>query len=171
MIGYGYIPSLNLTANWMFSAYTEKANHWFHSGPSNQWFRSYGVGLTLRIPIFDGLDKTYKIKKAMIDIENKRLAWEDARKNLQTQYLNAVNDLMNNQRNFKKQKDNYLLAEDVYAVTSDRYREGIASMTEVLQEEMQMSEAQNNYISAHYNYRVTNLMLLKLTGQIESLVK
>ena len=33
--------------------------------------RSYGVGLTLRIPIFDGLDKTYKIKKAMIDIENK----------------------------------------------------------------------------------------------------
>ena len=107
----------------------------------------------------------------MIDIENKRLAWEDARKNLQTQYLNAVNDLMNNQRNFKKQKDNYLLTEDVYAVTSDRYREGIASMTEVLQDEMQMSEAQNNYISAHYNYRVTNLMLLKLTGQIESLVK
>ena len=107
----------------------------------------------------------------MIDIENKRLAWEDARKNLQTQYLNAVNDLMNNRRNFKKQKDNYLLAEDVYAVTSDRYREGIASMTEVLQDEMQMSEAQNNYISAHYNYRVTNLMLLKLTGQIESLVK
>ena len=163
--------SENLTGSWRYAAYTDKGYHWFHSGPSNQWFRSYGVGLTLRIPIFDGLDKTYKIKKAMIDIENKRLAWEDARKNLQTQYLNAVNDLMNNQRNFKKQKDNYLLAEDVYAVTSDRYREGIASMTEVLQDEMQMSEAQNNYISAHYNYRVTNLMLLKLTGQIESLVK
>ena len=54
---------------------------------------------------------------------------------------------MNNQRNFKKQKDNYLLAEDVYTVTMERYREGIASMTEVLQDEMQMSEAQNNYIS------------------------
>ena len=171
IITNGYIPSLSLTGSWRYAAYTDKGYHWFHSGPSNQWFRSYGVGLTLRIPIFDGLDKTYKIKKAMIDIENKRLAWEDARKNLQTQYLNAVNDLMNNQRNFKKQKDNYLLAEDVYAVTSDRYREGIASMTEVLQDEMQMSEAQNNYISAHYNYRVTNLMLLKLTGQIESLVK
>ena len=31
----------------------------------------------------------------MIDIENRKLAWEDTRKNLQTQYLNAVNDLMN----------------------------------------------------------------------------
>ena len=85
--------------------------------------------------------------------------------------MNTTNDLMNNQRNFKKQKDNYLLAEDVYTVTIDRYREGITSMTEVLQDEMQMSDAQNNYISAHYNYRVTNLMMLKLTGQIETLVK
>ena len=171
MIGYGYIPSLNLTGNWMFSAYTDKAYHWFHSGPSNHWFRSYGLGLSLRIPIFDGLDKRYKTRKAAIDIENIKLAQENTRKSLQTQYLNATNDLMNNQRNFKKQKDNYLLAEDVYTVTMERYREGIASMTEVLQDEMQMSEAQNSYISAHYNYRVTTLLLLKLTGQIDTLVK
>ena len=171
MIGYGYIPSLNLTANWMFSAYTDKAYHWFHSGPSNHWFRSYGLGVSLRIPIFDGLDKRYKNRKAAIDIENIKLAQENTRKNLQTQYLNATNDLMNNQRNFKKQKDNYLLAEDVYTVTMERYREGIASMTEVRQDEMQMSEAQNNYISAHYSYRVTTLLLLKLTGQIDSLIK
>lgn len=171
MIGYGYIPSLNLTGNWMFSAYTDKAYHWLHSGPSNHWLRSYGLGVSLRVPIFDGLDKRYKTKKALIDIENLKLARENAHKQLQTQYLNATNDLMNNQRNFKKQKDNYLLAEDVYTVTMDRYREGIASMTEVLQDEMQMSEAQNNYINAHYSYRVTTLLLLKLTGQIESLVK
>ncbi len=170
MIGYGYIPSLNLTGNWMFSAYTDKGYHWFHSSPSNHWFRSYGLGLSLRVPIFDGLDKRYKTRKATIDIENIKLAQENTRKNLQTQYLNATNDLMNNQRNFKKQKDNYLLAEDVYTVTMDRYREGITSMTEVLQDEMRMSEAQNNYISAHYSYRVTTLLLLKLTGQIESLI-
>ena len=103
----------------MFSAYTDKAYHWFHSGPSNHWYRSYGVGLSLRIPIFDGLDKRYKMRKATIDIENIKLAQENTRKNLQTQYLNATNDLMNSQRNFKKQKDNYLLAEDVYTVTMD----------------------------------------------------
>ena len=169
IVSNGYIPSLSLTGSWMFSAYTDKAYHWFHSGPSNHWYRSYGVGLSLRIPIFDGLDKRYKMRKATIDIENIKLAQENTRKNLQTQYLNATNDLMNSQRNFKKQKDNYLLAEDVYTVTMDRYREGIASMTEVLQDEMRMSEAQNNYISAHYNYRITNLTLLKLTGQLETL--
>lgn len=169
MIGQGYIPSLSLTGSWMYSVYTDKAKNWFHSGPSNHWYNSSGIGLTLRIPIFDGLDKRAKMKKAKIEIENAKLSYENALKNMQTQYLNATNELMNSQRNFRKQKDNYLLAEDVYQVTTDRYREGIASMTEVLQDEMRMSEAQNNYINAHYNYQVTNLSLLKLTGQLETL--
>lgn len=169
MIGQGYIPSLSLTGSWMYSAYTDKAKNWFHSGPSNHWYNSSGIGLTLHIPIFDGLDKQAKMKKAKIEIENAKLSYENALKNMQTQYLNATNELMNSQRNFRKQKDNYLLAEDVYQVTTDRYREGIASMTEVLQDEMRMSEAQNNYINAHYNYQVTNLSLLKLTGQLETL--
>lgn len=169
LIRQGYLPSLSLTGSWMYSAYTDKARHWFHSGPSNHWYPSSGLGLTLRVPIFDGLDKRARIRKAQIDEENARLNYENMRKNMEMQYLNATNDLMNNQRNFQKQKDNYLLAEEVYQVTTDRYREGIASMTEVLQDEMRMSEAQNNYLSAHYNYQVANLTLLKLTGQLDRL--
>lgn len=171
LIRQGYLPSLTLTGSWMYSAYTDKARHWFHSRPSNHWYPSTGLGITLRVPIFDGFDKRARIRKAQIDQENARLNYENALKQMQTQYLNATNELMNNQRNFKKQKDNYLLAEDVYQVTTDRYREGIASMTEVLQDEMRMSEAQNNYLSAHYNYQVANLALLKLTGQMDRLLQ
>lgn len=171
MVVDGYIPSLSLTGSFMYSAFTDKMKNWFHSGPSNHWYNSSGIGLTLRVPLFDGLDKRFKSKKARIDVENARLSYDNTLKNFRTQYLNATNELMNNQRNFTKQKDNYRLAEDVYEVTMERYREGIASMTEVLQDEMRMSEAQNNYITAHYNYRLTNLSLLKLTGKIESLLK
>lgn len=171
MIRQGYLPSLSLTGNFTYSAFTDKFCNWFHSGPSNHWYNSSGLGITLRIPIFDGLEKRSKIRKAKLDAENARLAYNDALKGLHTQYLNATCDLMNSRRNFTKQLDNYRLAEEVYAVTADRYREGIASMTEVLQDEMQMSEAQNSYVSAHYNYRVTALSLLKLTGKLDSLLK
>lgn len=171
LIRNGYIPSLSLSGNLSTSAFTDKARYWFQDNPSSKWYTSYGVGVSLRVPIFDGLEKRNKIRKAEMDIENARLNLENTRKNLQTKYLNATNDLMNSERNFFKQKDNYLLAEDVYAVTIDRYKEGIASMTEVLQDEMRMSEAQNNYITAHYNYQLNNLVLLKLTGNIESLIK
>lgn len=171
LIRNGYIPSLSLSGNLSTSAFTDKARYWFQDNPSSKWYTSYGVGVSLRVPIFDGLEKRNKVRKAEMDIENARLNLENTRKNLQTKYLNATNDLMNSERNFFKQKDNYLLAEDVYAVTIDRYKEGIASMTEVLQDEMRMSEAQNNYITAHYNYQLNNLVLLKLTGNIESLIK
>lgn len=168
---YGYLPSLSLVGNLSFSAYTDKGYHWFHNHPSNKWYRSYGIGVSLKVPIFDGLDKRQKLKKAKLDVANFTLAEENARKSLQTQYLNATNDLMNSQRNFRKQKDNYLLSEDVYEVTSSRYKEGIASMTEVLQDEMRMTEAQNNYISAHYSYRLNNLTMLKLTGKLDTLLR
>ena len=171
MIRQGYLPSLMLTGNLTYSAFTDKFHNWFHSGASNHWYNSSGLGVTLRIPVFDGFEKRSRIRKAKLDVENARLAYDDALKGLRTQYLNATNDLMNSRRNFTKQRDNYRLAEDVYAVTSDRYREGIASMTEVLQDEMSMSEAQNNYVTAHYDYRITNLTLLKLTGKLDLLLK
>ena len=167
----GYLPTLALTGNWTYTAFTDRFKNWFQSGESSHWYKSNGIGLSLRIPVFDGFEKRSKIRKAQVDIDNARLSYENALKGMQTQYANAVNDLANNQRNFSKQRDNYLLAEDVYKVTSDRYREGIASMTEVLQDEMSMSDAQNNYLTAHFNYQVSNLTLLKLTGQLEKLMK
>lgn len=104
LIRQGYLPSLTLTGSWMYSAYTDKARHWFHSGPSNHWYPSTGLGITLRVPIFDGFDKRARIRKAQIDQENARLNYENTLKNMQTQYLNATNELMNNQRNFKSRK-------------------------------------------------------------------
>ena len=171
MVRDGYLPSLNLSANWMFTAYTDKARNWFKSGPSSHWYRSDGVGLTLRIPIFDGLEKRSKSRKAQLDIENAGIAYENAMKQMNTQYMNATSELHNSQRNYTKQFDNYRLAEDVYTVTADQYREGVASMTEVLQDEMRMSEAQNNYLTAHYNLQVAQLTLLKLSGQLDTLTK
>lgn len=171
MARQGYLPSLALTGNLTYSAFTDKFGNWFHSGPSNHWYGSSGISVTLRVPVFDGLERRSKIRKAKLDAENARLAYEDALKGLRTQYVNAVDELTNSRRNFAKQRDNYRLAEDVYAVTAERYREGIASMTEVLQDEMAMSEAQNNYLTAHYDYRLTNLSLLKLTGRLDTLIK
>ena len=165
-----YLPTLALTGNFTFTAYTDKFKNWFHSGESNHWYDSNGLGISLRVPVFDGFEKRSKIRKAKIDADNARIAYENTLKNLQTQYSNAINDQLNNERNYRKQRDNYRLAEDIHKVTMDRYREGVTSMVEVLQDEMSMSEAQNNYLTAHYNYEVSNLSVLKLTGNLNSLL-
>lgn len=170
MIRSGYLPSITLTGNFGFSSFTDKYKNWFHSGPSNHWYRSAGLGLSVNIPIFDGLDKRNKIQKAKIDISNSKLMQENTRKDLETQYINATNDLMTQQRNLGTNKKNYQLAEKVYYVTSDRYKEGIASMTEVLQDEMRMTEAQNHYLTAFLNYRLSSLTIMKLTGATDRMI-
>lgn len=167
----GYLPTLALTGNIMYTAFSDKFKNWFHNTEANHWYNSNGIGLALRVPVFDGFEKRSKVRKAKFDAENARIGYESALKGMQTQYLNAVKDQVNNQRTYTLQRDNYRLAEDVYAVTYDRYREGIASMTEVLQDQMSMSEAQNGYLTAHYNYLVSNLQVLKLTGKLNNLMK
>lgn len=166
-----YKPTLALTANVMYSSYTDKFENWFRSSESNHWYGSNGIGLSFRLPLFDGYERRSKLRKAKLDAETARISYENTLKNMQTQYANAIKDQVNNQRNYFKQRDNYLLAEDIYGVTYDRYREGIVSMVEVLQDQMSMSEAQNNYLTAHYNYQVSNLMVLKLTGQLDKLTE
>ena len=53
---------------------------------------------------------------------------------------------------------------------SKRHQELKHLIADVLQDEMRITEAQNNYITAHYNYQVANLTLLKLTGQLDKLM-
>ena len=163
----GYLPSVSLTGSLMSSDFTDKIDQWIHSADSNHWYGSNGLGIQLRVPVFDGFEKRSKIRKAKVEAESARIGYEDALKGMQANYVNAVSEVNNSQRNYKKQLDNYVLAQDVYNVTADQYKEGVTSMTAVLQDEMRMSEAMNNYLNAYYRYKVANLSLLKLTGQLE----
>ena len=164
-----YLPTVSLTGNLMYSSYTDKFENWFRSSESNHWYGSNGIGIQVRVPIFDGFGKRAKIKKAKAEEETARLDYENALKNFQANYANALSELTNCQRNYKKQFDNYALAQDVYNVTAYQYKEGVTSMSVVLQDEMRISEAMNNYLTAFYKYKVANLSLLKLTGQLDQL--
>jgi outer membrane protein TolC len=172
VINQGYIPSLSLVSQLSYTNYTDHIDNYFHSNISNRlnkWYNSLYWGVSLNIPIFDGFSKQLNRKKANSDYFKVETQIEDTEKKMQIDYDNKIKDWLNNYRNYTKQKDNYLLAEDVYKVTADRYKEGIVSMTELLQDEMRLTDAQNNFINAHYNCRIIKLQLLKLTGKLDKL--
>ena len=152
------------------TAYADKLKNWVHDTPFNHIYGSWGFGVSVRMPLFDGYEKRSKMRKAQVDIDNVKLSYQNQMRNMQTQYMNATNDLENSERNYRKQKDNLSLAQNVCNMTNERYKEGIASMTDVLQDEMRITEAQNNYLTAHYNYQLSNLNLLKLTRQLDKRV-
>ena len=169
MINQGYLPTLSLVGATQWTAFTDKFENYFHTHPTNKWYNHTYWGLQLNVPIFDGLAKRNKSRKVAAQYTQLQTTIADTEKKLQTQYQNSLNDWHNNIRNAERQRDNYRLAESVYLVTSDQYKEGVASMSDLLQDEMRMTEAQNGYISALYKYMVSELSLLKLTGQLNRL--
>lgn len=166
MVNQGYLPSLSLTGGTSWMAYTDQFKNYFHSHPSNKWYNYTYWGVQLNVPIFDGFAKRDKTRKIKVQQMQMQTTIEDTEKKLQTQYLNQLNDWYSNVRNAERQQENYRLAENVYLVTTEQYKEGVASMSDLLQDEMRMTGAQNDYISALYKYMVSELSLLKLTGQL-----
>lgn len=171
MINQGYLPTLSLVGATQWTAFTDKFENYFHTHPTNKWYNHIYWGLQLNVPIFDGLAKRNKSRKVAAQYTQLQTTIADTEKKLQTQYQNSLNDWYNNIRNAERQRENYRLAESVYLVTSDQYKEGVASMSDLLQDEMRMAEAQNGYISALYKYMVSELSLLKLTGQLNRLTE
>lgn len=171
MINQGYLPTLSLVGATQWTAFTDKFKNYFHTHLTNKWYNHTYWGVQLNVPIFDGLAKRNKSRKVAAQYTQLQTTIADTEKKLQTQYQNSLNDWHNNIRNAERQRDNYRLAESVYLVTSDQYKEGVASMSDLLQDEMRMTEAQNGYISALYKYMVSELSLLKLTGQLNRLTE
>ena len=167
----GYLPTLTLVGNLSYANYTDRFRNYFHNHPSNKWYNTTYWGLQLNIPIFDRFSKRNAVRKADAGIEKLSIARESTQKQLETQYLNGLNDWENNKRSMATQRENYQLAEEVYNVALDQYKEGVTSMSVLLQDEMSMSEAQNAYISTVYKYLISELTLLKLTGQLDQLMK
>jgi len=170
-ISAGYLPTLSLVGNISYANFTDKFSHYFHDHLSNRWYNTTYWGLQVNIPIFDRFAKRNAIRKSRIGIEKLNLTQEAMEKHLNTQYLNGMNEWENSRRTVETQRQNYLLAEEVYNVASNQYREGVTSMSTLLQDEMNMTVAQNTFINAVYKFLLSELSLLKLTGQLDSLTK
>ena len=171
VIRQGYLPTLSLVGQLGYTNYSEHFDRIFHGADTKKWYNSFYWGLSLNIPIFDGFEKTVKLRKNKVEQMQKQTELADLKQKLATDYANGMNQYQNNHRNYLKQKDNYSLAEKVYEVTLDQYREGVASMTALLQDELSMSNALNNYLNAYHSYKLSELKLLKLSKQLPLLTE
>lgn len=170
-IRHKYLPSLSLVGGLSYTKYEEHFSNYFHSGTPREWFNNFYWGLSLKIPLFDGFQKRTEIRKNKIDIQARRNEKEDILHQLETDYSNGLNTLNNSLSAFRKQSENYKLACNIYDVTMDKYKEGLSSMTDLLQDEINISSAYNSYINAYYNYKIAELTLLRLSGRLNELIK
>lgn len=168
----GYLPTLSVSAFGGSIDYQEKFGHFFYSHDSHaNWFGDAYFALNLRVPIFDAKEKKLKIRQYQYDAAQAANNALLLRQQLNKDYANSSLQLDHNKQMFLTQKDNYMQAQSVYDVTETQYKEGVASMTSLLQDDMQLRTAQQACVEAHCQYELARVDLLRLSGRLALLYR
>lgn len=168
----GYLPRLSLTGYAGGLGYQEKFSHFFHTRDAGRnLFGNCFIGFNLTIPIFDANSRKFKIRRQRIMADQAENSIRQLRERLSRDYSDAMLQISHSMNVYRTQSLCYRQAKDVYEVTEEQYREGVASMTAILQDEMQLRTAQTACVEAHCRYDLARLDLLKLSGNLAILTE
>lgn len=126
------------------------------------------IGLKISWNLFTGFRRDAQYKQATIDLQNARLNLSLNEENQDLYFQNARAKVKRSQITISTNKENMDLATEVYENTSLQYREGLASLSDLLNAELSYREAQNNYINSLLDYYLADLDVQKTNGTLES---
>lgn len=159
----GYYPSLSAYARYSYNAQRNEFNFFESSKP---WFNASVIGARLTIPVFDGFRKRSQIQQSKIRFEKLERDEKNIHLSIDLEYQNAQNQYMNSQKSLEAQKANVTLAEEVYKVTEDSYKQGIVNLSDLINSETELLAASNNYNEALLKFKLAQLHILKAKGQL-----
>ncbi len=135
-----------------------------------KWFPTSGLGLNLSIPIFNGGSTKAKINQATIQIKQLEVDIEDTRLGLNLANENAKAQIKNSLLTVDANRRNVDLSKEVLDDTQNNYRNGLATLTELLDAENALATAENNLNTSLLNYKIAEIQLIKANGQLKTLV-
>lgn len=160
-----YAPTLAAFFQFQVSGQRNKSYDIDGSGP---WF-SYNsglLGLSLKQPIFDGLQKKYRIQQARLSVEKLENSLNQLRQGIDLEKTLAKNMLKNALLNLEIQERNIKLANDVFDKSKRKYKEGIGTSIELLQADTEYQRANSGYFQALYDAAIAKTSYLKSIGKL-----
>ena len=123
---------------------------------------NHAAGLTMSIPVFSGLQRLSQVKQAKIEYERTLLNRDLLKDNLNLQNEQLKFDLKNAMENYALQKENIEVASKVLNNYQIKYEQGAVSS-------LDLTQANDNYLTAESNYTNAILTLLQAQVSIEKL--
>lgn len=158
------LPTISLSANYTMNYMGDD-----FKGETFRHFPVSMVSLNLRMPIFTGLSKTAKVKKA--DIERKKSVLDERMliQSLSMAHSNAMHSLEQNLKTMESQRLNRELAREVFEMVEGNYREGIASLSDLLNANSSLVRSQMSYANALSGCVKAYVELKKANGTLDEL--
>lgn len=126
------------------------------------------VGLSLNIPIYNGGQVKIKEQKIRLDIEKTEIQKNDFERGVDLQIKNAYQQYLNARESMLSAKKRQTLAENIFDVTSIKYKEGVGSSIEKSQAERDIYAAQQSYMQSLFDLLSSKISLDVATGEINN---
>jgi len=169
------MPVLSASANLGYSKQSTTFGDLFSKAPNVPEMSGIGVsklypyssvGMTLNVPIFSGLQRTYQLQQEKIKLQKIDNSFKSLKSGIDLEIKQAVTNYQNSVQSLNSQKQNMGLADRVARVTKIKYQQGIGSNIEVVDAESSLKESQVNYYNALYDALVAKTDLDKAFGKI-----
>lgn len=165
-----YYPTLSLNAGYNYIGQGPVMPIGGKPADGVYWSDFSSIGLNLKVPIFTGFGTRAKVRQADIDLRSIKEDLNDTKLSLDLAFANAKTQIDNSLTTINNQKENAQLAKEVLDNTRNNYVQGLASLTDLLDAENSLTEAQNNYTSAILDYKLAEIQLIKSKGELKSLI-
>ncbi len=159
-----YMPSLDLYATVGANLGTGVTSNIFDI--TNEWYNFGFIGLRMKIPVFDGLQKHYINQQKKLRITQIENNFTQMERSMDLQVRDAKVKLDNSIAILNSQKENMDISKEVYDVTKEKYQEGIGSNLEVINADADYKEAQTNFFVALYNALISKVEYKKSIGKL-----
>jgi outer membrane protein TolC len=164
-----YYPTLTLNGNYNYIGQGQEFPLFAKPENGVYWSDFASIGLNLRVPIFSGFGIRSKVRQAENDLKSIKEDLEETKLALDLSFENAKKQIENSLITIKSQKENAKLAQDVLDNTNNNYSQGLAPLTDLIDAENALIEAQNNYTNAILEYKLAEIQLIKSKGELKTL--
>ena len=158
------LPTLNFVANYgyMGLGQDKKPNNFL------DFYTTGFAGIQFSYPLFNGTITNKKMVQKKYEIENSELQNSLATDQNAMQIENTTQQLVANKRAIDTADKQIKLAQEVCNQTVLQQKQGVASLTDVLQTDNSLRDAQQNYLSIVIDYLKADLELKKLSNQLKN---
>lgn len=130
---------------------------------TSDWYPTTVAGLQMNIPIFSSGARRARVQQAKIDVESAEVIEKQTLQGLNTEVLQKQNDLHAAINTFNFEVENMELSKKIYDKTLVKFKQGMASNTD-------LTQAQNQYLGTQSNYFTALVEMLNKKAELENLL-
>ncbi len=133
--------------------------------------KSWSVGASLTLPLFNGFQTRIQLQNAEIGIKNSELQKNEQELTLEKELINSFEAYKNSRKILELNQQNLRAAQLNFKRTEELFYLGQVTNTQFREAQINLIRAKNSITEAKYTAKLDELVLLQITGQLIGFVE